>query len=49
MVWLEKLLRDGLITAPEAEIAPGGLEGINDALDRMRKGEVSGKRLIVQL
>ncbi|QDS71396.1 hypothetical protein FKW77_003009 [Venturia effusa] len=49
MVWLEKLLRDGLITAPEAEIAPGGLEGINDALDRMRRGEVSGKRLIVEL
>lgn len=49
MVWLEKLLRDGLVTAPEAEIAPGGLEGINDALDRMRRGEVSGKRLIVEL
>ncbi|TID14087.1 GroES-like protein [Venturia nashicola] len=49
MVWLEKLLGDGLIRAPEAEIAPGGLEGVNDALDRMRRGEVSGKRLIVEL
>jgi D-arabinose 1-dehydrogenase-like Zn-dependent alcohol dehydrogenase len=49
MVWLEKLLRDSLITPPEAEIAPGGLDGINDALDRMRRGEVSGKRLIVEL
>ncbi|RDI84051.1 hypothetical protein Vi05172_g5836 [Venturia inaequalis] len=49
MVWLEKLLRDGLVRAPEAEIAPGGLEGVNDALDRMRRGEVSGKRLIVEL
>lgn len=49
MVWLEKLLRDGLIRAPEAEIAPGGLEGVNDALDRMRRGEVSGKRLVVEL
>jgi D-arabinose 1-dehydrogenase-like Zn-dependent alcohol dehydrogenase len=49
MSWLERLLREELITPPQAVIAPGGLEGINDALDRMKRGEISGKRLIVQL
>jgi NADPH:quinone reductase-like Zn-dependent oxidoreductase len=49
MVWLESLVRSGSIQPPETELAPGGLEGINDALDRMRKGEISGKRLAVKL
>jgi NADPH:quinone reductase-like Zn-dependent oxidoreductase len=49
MTWLESLVRSGSIQPPETELAPGGLEGINDALDRMRKGEISGKRLAVKL
>jgi len=49
MAWLETLLELERITPIEAEIAPGGLEGINDALDRMRRGEVRGRRLIVRL
>jgi hypothetical protein len=49
MVWLEGLIRGDNIQPAETEFAPGGLEGINDALDRMRKGEISGKRLAVKL
>jgi NADPH:quinone reductase-like Zn-dependent oxidoreductase len=49
MVWLEALLKEGKLTPPATEVAPGGMDGINDALDRMRKGEVSGKRLVIKV
>jgi NADPH:quinone reductase-like Zn-dependent oxidoreductase len=49
MKWLEALLSDGKLTPPDAELSPGGLEGINDALDRMRKGEISGKRIVIKI
>jgi NADPH:quinone reductase-like Zn-dependent oxidoreductase len=49
MAWLENLLLSKGIRPPEVEVAPGGLEGVNDALDRLRRGEVSGKRLLVKL
>ncbi|KAF2089881.1 bacterial luciferase-like protein [Saccharata proteae CBS 121410] len=32
---------------PEVEVAEGGLAGINDALDKLRSGTVSGKRIVV--
>ncbi|KAF2398134.1 GroES-like protein [Trichodelitschia bisporula] len=49
MVWLEGLLRGGLVTPPEAEVVHEGLGGVNGALDRMRRGEVSGRRLVVKV
>ncbi|KAF2437000.1 GroES-like protein [Tothia fuscella] len=49
MTWLETLLLGCEIQPPKIEVAPGGLEGINNALDRMRKGEIAGKRLVVKL
>lgn len=49
MVWLEGLLKNGKLSPPETEVATGGIEGINNALDRMRKGEVSGKRVVVRI
>lgn len=48
MEWLEKLLAAGLVV-PDIVLAQGGLDGINAALDRMRKGEISGRRLVVPL
>ncbi|THV70612.1 GroES-like protein [Aureobasidium pullulans] len=45
MTWLEKALETQAIALPEVEHAEGGLEGINAALDRMRNGEISGRRL----
>lgn len=48
MDWLESLLEKDLIL-PEIALAEGGLEGINGALDRMRRGEISGRRLVVPL
>lgn len=47
--WLEAALASRAITLPEVEEAPGGLSGINAALDRMRQGQISGKRLVVPL
>ncbi|KAF4634230.1 hypothetical protein G7Y89_g3868 [Cudoniella acicularis] len=33
---------------PDTEVAPMGVEGVNDALDRMRRDEVPGKRVVVK-
>lgn len=49
MIWLEKLLEHRLLTTPEIEVAAGGLEGINAALDRLRDGSVNGPRIVVPL
>ncbi|THZ66224.1 GroES-like protein [Aureobasidium pullulans] len=49
MNWLEKALETEAIALPEVEHAEGGLEGINAALDRMRNGEISGRRLVISV
>lgn len=49
MLWLEELLRGGILSTPDIEIAPGGLKGINAALDRLREGSVNGPRIVVPL
>lgn len=49
MAWLENALESNILELPRVEEAPGGLAGINKALNRMRKGEISGKRLVVPL
>ncbi|KAF2815376.1 GroES-like protein, partial [Mytilinidion resinicola] len=47
MKWLEVLLAERLLKPPEIEVVEGGLESVNGALDRMRRGEISGKRMVV--
>ena len=47
MDWLEGLLVEKILLPPEVAIADGGLGGINGALDRLRSGSISGKRLVV--
>ena len=49
MDWLEKLLVDEILGPPEIALADGGLEGINEALDKLRSGAISGKRLVVPI
>jgi len=49
MIWLEKLLELKLLSTPDIEVAEGGLEGINAALDRLRDGSVNGPRIVVPL
>lgn len=49
MKWLERLLAEGLLVPPEVVVEKGGLAGVNAALDRMRRGEISGQRLVVEL
>jgi hypothetical protein len=48
MIWLEQLLEQNAFSVLDIEVAPGGLEGINDALDRLRDGSV-GSRIVVPL
>lgn len=46
VLWLERLLEQRLLDPPQIIGTVEGLEGVNDGLDRMRKGEVSGGRLV---
>jgi len=49
MSWLEKLLKEDSIRPIKVELVEGGLNEVNAALDRMRSGEISGKRLVVKM
>lgn len=49
VTWLEDLLQSTTLTLPEIVRAEGGLEGINTALETLRSGSVSGKRIVVDL
>lgn len=49
MSWLETLLQSTAITLPDVVMADGGLEGINAALQTLRNGTVSGKRIVMDL
>ncbi|KAK0705737.1 chaperonin 10-like protein [Apiosordaria backusii] len=47
--WLERLLKEGLVQPPEIIDVESGLASVNKALDRMRKGEISGGKLVVRV
>ena len=49
MIWLEELLVAKALITPDIELAQGGLSGINEALDKLRNGTVSGKRIVVPI
>lgn len=49
MTWLEQLFLSKSLILPDIEIADGGLRGVNDALDRLRSGSVSAKRIVVPI
>ena len=49
MGWLERLLIDKVLVLPTIALVDGGLEGINGALDKLRSGTISGKRLVVPI
>ena len=48
MIWLEQLLEQNVLSMLDIEVAPGGLQGINAALNRLRDGSVSA-RIVVPL
>lgn len=45
--WLEDLLIAKSLKLPEVSVASGGLNGVNEALDSLRSGQVSGRRIVV--
>jgi NADPH:quinone reductase-like Zn-dependent oxidoreductase len=47
--WCERLLVKGLLVPPEVVGIVDGLGGINEGLDRMRRREISGGRLVAVL
>ncbi len=49
MVWLEQLLGANVLAPPDINVAAGGLGGVNDALDQLKEGSASGKRIVVPL
>ena len=48
-VWCEHLLEKGMLVPPNVVGTVNGLEGINEGLDRMRRREVRGGRLVAVL
>lgn len=49
MEWLEVALAKARLTLPEVTVIDGGLSAVNEGLDQMRKGLVSGRRLVVSI
>ena len=49
VLWLERLLEQGLIQPPSVLSSSDGLHSVNSALDKMRRGEISGGRAVVTL
>lgn len=49
MLWLERLLAQGLLVPPAVLRVEEGFGSVNRALDSMRKGEISGGRLVVRV
>ncbi|KAL4928170.1 zinc-binding alcohol dehydrogenase family protein [Aspergillus undulatus] len=49
VTWLERLMETGILELPEVVRAEGGLGGVNEALGVLRRGDVSGKRIVVEL
>lgn len=47
--WLERLLESGLLSPPDIVGVEQGLESVNKGLDRMRRGEISGGKLVVKV
>jgi hypothetical protein len=47
--WCERLLVKGLLVPPDVVGTVNGLDGINEGLDRMRRREISGGRLVAVL
>jgi NADPH:quinone reductase-like Zn-dependent oxidoreductase len=48
--WLERAMADGRIKcAPEKDVVGEGLEAVQEAMDRLAEGKVSGRKLVVRL
>ena len=47
--WCERLLVQGLLVPPDVVGTVDGLEGVNEGLDRLRRREISGGRLVAVL
>lgn len=47
--WLYHSLKSGAVVLPETQVVDGGLEVVNSCLELMRRGEISGSRLVVKL
>ncbi|PTB75014.1 hypothetical protein M440DRAFT_1402580, partial [Trichoderma longibrachiatum ATCC 18648] len=47
--WLYELLDTDKLQPPEVEFVPGGLAAINGALESLRQGKTSGRRLVIRV
>ncbi|KAI1628971.1 chaperonin 10-like protein [Exophiala viscosa] len=47
--WLEMVLRQGKFSGHPFEVIPGGLDGVAEGLNRLRDGQVRGRKLVYQI
>ncbi|KAH8652084.1 chaperonin 10-like protein [Xylariales sp. PMI_506] len=46
---LTRLVESGEIRLPEIEVLPGGLDVVEEGLERLKRGDMAGKKLIVDM
>lgn len=47
--WVEEMLKEGTFEGHPFELVPGGLEGVEDGIERLRNGSAGGKKLVYQV
>jgi len=45
---VEGWLKDGTLKPNRVEVLPGGLGAVSEALDRLKRGVISGKKLVIK-
>jgi NADPH:quinone reductase-like Zn-dependent oxidoreductase len=46
---LSRLVEDGRVTLPEIEVVKGGLDAIQEGLERVKRGDMAGKKMVVSI
>jgi NADPH:quinone reductase-like Zn-dependent oxidoreductase len=48
-VELNRLVEEGAIRLPEIEVMDGGLDVVQDGLERLKRGDMAGKKMVVRM
>lgn len=46
---LNRLVSDGLLILPSIEVLRGGLESVQSGLERLKSGNMAGKKMVVSM
>lgn len=46
---LNRLVGSGVVTVPEVEVLHGGLQRVEEGLQTLKRGDLSGRKLVVRI